>query len=76
METSNYTLIKLTASEGCYLTDSADVAIEQRQFAKTIYLAANQSADAWKEISDAEYQQLKAQQDAEMEKTMSQQPTV
>ena len=34
------------------------------------------SADAWKEISDAEYQQLKAQQDAEMEKAMSQQPTV
>ena len=76
METSNYTLIKLTASEGCYLTDSSDVSIEQRQFAKTVYLATNQTADAWKEISDAEYQQLKAQQDAEMEKTMSQQPTV
>ena len=71
METSNYTLIKLTASEGCYLTDSSDVSIEQRQFAKTIYLAANQSADAWKEISDAEYQQLKAQQDEAMEKEIS-----
>ena len=29
------------------------------------------SADAWKEISDAEYQQLKAQQDEAMEKEIS-----
>ena len=38
----------LQAKGGCYLTEAADVKIEQRHFAQTVYLGAADEALAWR----------------------------
>lgn len=61
METSIYTHIQLTAAEGCKLTQAADVAPADRVIATTLFLAAGDSPDNWREISDDEAANLEAQ---------------
>ena len=53
-------LRKLTASEGYVLTDG-------EAYGKEIYLGKNDSAENWHEITDAEYAEILAKQEAEME---------
>ena len=52
------TLRKLTASEGCVLTNG-------ETYGPEIYLAVNDSAENWHEITDAEYAKFLAEQEAE-----------
>ena len=65
MKTSNYTMIKLEASDGYWLTESADVDILNRTLCKVAFTAST-NADDWKEITDSEYQILKEQQDKQI----------
>ena len=53
------TLRKLTATEGFVLTDG-------EAYGKEIYLGKNDSAENWHEITDAEYAEILAKQEAEM----------
>ena len=48
MTETTITMRKLTASEGCVLTNG-DV------YGKEVYLGVNDSAENWHEITDAEY---------------------
>ena len=61
----------LKPNEGCVLTQSADVDLQNRVFSDEIWLAATDSPENWKDISIAEAEALKQQQ-AELANT---QPT-
>ena len=57
----NVSILKPNA--GCVLTQSADVDLQNRVFSEEIWLAATDSPDNWKDISIAEAEQLKRQQE-------------
>ena len=61
----------LKPNEGCVLTQSADVELQNRVFSEEIWLAATDSPENWKDIRIEEAEQLKQQQ-AELANT---QPT-
>ena len=62
---SGATFTRLTAADGCYLTQAAaDTDILTRLFCRTVALAATQSADYWQEIDSDTYALLKAEQEA------------
>lgn len=63
MKNSNYTVRVIEPETGFYLTQSADVNIENRILSKKIFLAVNDSEDNWKEISDMEAEVIKAEQE-------------
>lgn len=64
METSNYTVRVLTPSnESGYLTQSAEVNVEDRILSKKVFLAINDSESNWKEISKEEGDAIKEQQE-------------
>ena len=63
MKHSNYTVQIIEPNEGFTLTQSADVDVKARIFSKKIYLAVNDSPDNWKEITDAEAEELQAEQE-------------
>ena len=48
----------LQSKGGCYLTEAADVKIEQRHFAQTVYLGAADEALAWREVTEAEKEKM------------------
>lgn len=54
METQNYTITMLAASEGHKLTQAADIDIKSRIVVSKVALAANDSIENWKEITDDE----------------------
>ena len=60
---SNYTVIILQPSEGYTLTQSKDVEVQDRILSKKIFLAVNDSPDNYKEITDKEADEIKAEQD-------------
>ena len=62
IETS-YTTRVLEASEGFTLTQSADVPLLDRSLVKKVYLAVNDSPDNWAEITDAEADEIRRQQE-------------
>lgn len=67
METGTITTTILKASDGYKLTQASDdIAILDRVIGKKIYLASNDSADNWKEITDEEAAALKAEQEDAM----------
>lgn len=67
IETS-YTTRVLEASEGFTLTQSADVPLLERSLVKKVYLAVNDSPANWKEITDAEADEIRrAQEEAQPE---------
>lgn len=69
MKSTEYTTTILTAENGMYLTQSADVDILSREIAATVALGRNDSADNWKEITKAEADAyIEARQKAEAEK--------
>ena len=51
METTRIELIKITATEGKVLTNG-------EAYSKEIYLGINDSIDNWKEITEAEYEEI------------------
>lgn len=55
------TLRKLTASEGHVLTNG-------EVYGKEIYLGVNDKAENWHEITDAEYAEILAEQEARLQK--------
>lgn len=63
MKNSNYTVRVIEPETGFYLTQAADVNIENRILSKKIFLAVNDSEDNWKEISDMEAEVIKAEQE-------------
>lgn len=63
MKKSNYTVQIIEPNEGFTLTQSAEVDVKTRIFSKKIYLAVNDSPDNWKEITDAEAEELQAEQE-------------
>lgn len=46
---------KLTADDGCYLTQAEETDIQTRVFYTTICLGVSQTADAWTEIDTDTY---------------------
>ena len=60
---SNYTVIILQPSEGYTLTQSKEVEIQDRILSKKIFLAVNDSPDNYKEITDKEADEIKAEQE-------------
>jgi len=63
MKQSEYITRVLEASEGYTLTQSADVPLMERILVKKVYLAVNDSPDNWTEITDAEAEEIKRQQE-------------
>lgn len=59
MKVTTIELRKLTASDGMVLTNG-------EAFGKEIYLGVNDSAENWHEITDAEYEKIVAEQEAEI----------
>ena len=53
----------LKPNEGCVLTQSADVELQNRVFSEEIWLAATDSPENWKDISIEEAEALKKQQE-------------
>lgn len=53
----------LKPNNGCLLTQSADVELQNRVFSEEIWLASTDSADNWKDISIEEAESLKKQQE-------------
>lgn len=69
METSTKQIqvTKLTASEGMMITNAAEVEIKDRLLARVVVLAVNDSPDNYREITEAEADEIRAQQKAAME---------
>ena len=63
MKTSNYTVQIIEPNDGYTLTQSADVELRDRIFSKKVYLAVNDKASNWKEITDAEADKLREEQE-------------
>lgn len=60
---SNYTVVVLEPSEGHTLTQSQDVEIQNRILSKKVFLAVNDSPNNWKEITDAEADEIRLAQE-------------
>ena len=79
MVTSSYTTIVLTAAEGCYLTQANCEDIRAAIITERVYLANTDSPDNWREITAAEADDIKAQQERlvkeEMENEQPQEET-
>ena len=60
---SNYTVRIIEPSEGFTLTQSADVDLENRVLSKKVFLAVNDDPSNWKEITDAEADEIRLQQE-------------
>ena len=57
----NVSIIK--PNEGCVLTQSADVELQNRVFSEEIWLAATDAPENWKDITIEEAEALKKQQE-------------
>lgn len=53
----------LKPNEGCVLTQSADVELQNRVFSEEIWLAATDSPENWKDITIEEAEAIKKQQE-------------
>ena len=58
----------LKPNEGCVLTQSAEVGLQNRVFSEEIWLAATDAPDNWKDITIEEAEALKRQQEELMAK--------
>ncbi len=61
MKKSEFTTVIITADEGMYLTQSADVAISERIICTEVALGCNSSPGEWKEITKEEGDEYKSQ---------------
>lgn len=62
MRQTHYTTRVLEPDEGHLLTQAADIPAAERVVTARVYLAANDSPDAWREITAAEAQAIEAAQ--------------
>ena len=69
MKKSNYTVQIIEPSEGYTLTQSKEVEVRDRILSKKIFLAVNDSPDNWKEITDAEAEAIKAEEERKKHET-------
>ena len=53
----------LKPNEGCVLTESAEVELQNRVFSEEIWLAATDAPENWKDITIEEAEELKRQQE-------------
>lgn len=51
---TSITMRKLTPAQGKYLTQSADVADEERVFSTEVYLARDADQSSWRECEESE----------------------
>lgn len=51
----------IQASNGCFLTQSEDVAFKERRFEKSMLVASMKEASLWKEIPESEKAQMEAE---------------
>ena len=58
-----YVVNTITASDGYTLTQAEDVNVESRVLSKKIYLAVNDHVDNWKEITNAEADEIRNEQE-------------
>ena len=58
MKQETITRIKLTAANGMILTNG-------KVYGRVVFLSANDTADNWHEITEAEYQKIITQKEAE-----------
>lgn len=65
--TQKIQVTKLTASEGMMITNAENVDIKDRLLARVVVLAVNDSADRYKEITEAEADEIRVQQKAAFE---------
>lgn len=63
MKKSNYTVQIIEPNEGYTLTQAKEVEVQDRILSKKIFLAVNDSPDNWKEITDKEADEIRAEQD-------------
>ena len=63
MKKSNYTVQIIEPSEGYTLTQRKDVEVQDRILSKKIFLAVNDSPDNYKEITDKEADEIRAEQE-------------
>lgn len=63
MKKSNYTVQIIEPNEGYTLTQSKEVEVKDRILSKKIFLAVNDSPDNWKEITDKEADEIRAEQE-------------
>lgn len=50
--------MELRAKEGCYLTQQAEVAQEERHFVKTVVILFPKEAEQWREVTEAEMEKM------------------
>ena len=62
MKQSTYSVIILEPTDGHTLTQSAEVDIQERILSKKVFLAVNDHPNNWKEITDAEADEIRAKQ--------------
>lgn len=62
---------KIKASEGMYLTQKEIENEDARVFAVSLFLADNDSADNWREVTMEEYYKWQQDQDAKLEAQMN-----
>jgi hypothetical protein len=60
---TTYTVTVLEASEGSFLTQSADVELENRIFSTKVFLGANDDSSNWKSITKATKEKYVKQQE-------------
>lgn len=63
MKNTPYTFQMIEPNDGYTLTQSADVELQNRIFSKKVFLAVNDSASNWKEITDEEAENLMREQE-------------
>lgn len=61
MKQTQMTTTVLTAEQGHYITQRADTSSTDRIIAQTIYLAATDSPDNYREITESEAEQYRAE---------------
>lgn len=74
MKTSNLIINVIQAEEGKYLTQAEEVNIEERIITNDkVYLAVNDSADNWREITEEEKHEYERLQEEAREKATREQ---
>ena len=62
MKQTSYSVIILEPTDGHTLTQSAEVDIQERILSKKVFLAVNDQPSNWKEITDAEADEIRIKQ--------------
>lgn len=66
MRQTDYTTRVLEPEDGHFLTQAAQIPDSERLVTDRVYLAANDSPDAWREITAAEAEAIKARRSNEV----------